>query len=558
MKAFHIIILSFSFLLSYCQEKGYYVENGSYYSTYIKIFREKCFIYESPNTSDYRILLPSQIDEAGVTNGVTFISKDVEIGGVTERIFLERFYTGEINIYYLHSGSGKRFFIESDSIGFREEPVLSNKYELRRFLRGISSDCEYVIPEVEKVLPTKYSIARFFKKYENCIVRDKIIWDKDFTDNIERKEKTIRHIDNVLDRDVLRNPVIDREKGFYIMGRLRNIGYLKLYTTECHVYLNERDIEYEAYTPEQIDTVISGEDIFISREIETDSLKHKVFLELVHSGKYNVYKIKENALHSYYYIESDTMDFHLEPSMSDPELLPQFLFSITSDCPHVASLAGDVIPATWSVKHFFELYDECQPGTSVHNSNSDQLLLSSESVNNVRSNASEKKEKYMKKRLSEGYIYRNMGDTIQTLIKKGKEKNYYQRCSYIEPGTQVLITVSANQIGGYIAPDKSLFRSKSIKLGNDIYTKFLKVLEEGNVTLYKYEERQITRFFFEKKGMELVEINNKGFENEIPKKQYIGKIKFIFGDKPTLYPLIEQSNFSEDDFVRIVKEYNSL
>lgn len=110
---------------------------------------------------------PEEVKEYGFFNGQTFYSREIDINGTTELVFLERIVEGNVGLYYYPGQRGKRLFVELEG-ELTELTNTNGERDYRALLMGISQSCEYLRDQPRKIPFTMSAITKFIKLLNEC------------------------------------------------------------------------------------------------------------------------------------------------------------------------------------------------------------------------------------------------------------------------------------------------------------------------------------------------------------------------------------------------------
>ncbi len=115
---------------------------------------------------------PHQIKEYELTNGRVYISKEINVSGTIEKVFLERLVHGTSTIYYFRGKKLKTYFLEKDSSSlFIELPKRNyddRSLEFKEILKDFTSDCEILSNIIPLATYNKLSLTRLIEHYNSC------------------------------------------------------------------------------------------------------------------------------------------------------------------------------------------------------------------------------------------------------------------------------------------------------------------------------------------------------------------------------------------------------
>lgn len=176
-----------------------------------------------------------------------------------------------------------------------------------------------------------------------------------------------------------------------------------------------------------------------------------------------------------------------------------------------------------------------------------------------------------------GFIIDKDNSKIECYIKNSDTKNNPKSVQYkILENSSEIEKLDINEVKEFSIGEKIKYKRKVIKIDksrngpysrlstkmNSEYvsdTVLLKVLIEGNVTLYKYEEHQLVRFFYEKKNEAIVPLDYKVYKvgnNKIGKnKRYKQQLTLEFTCKESLTS--DKVEYTTRDLTNYFKKYYS-
>lgn len=113
------------------------------------------------------IFTPDEIVEYGFHEGNSYYSKEIDINGLTKKVFLERKSTGDINVYYFKSRKGRRFFIEKPDDKLIELEASSQRNKFNDELDSHLDKSLYLSNYIPFVNYNTTSLTRFFDLYNS-------------------------------------------------------------------------------------------------------------------------------------------------------------------------------------------------------------------------------------------------------------------------------------------------------------------------------------------------------------------------------------------------------
>jgi len=112
---------------------------------------------------------PYLIKEYGFSDGRVFISRDVQLSGSNQKVFLERLQQGKATLYSFKETTGvQTFFIEKDSTLYVIDKKITEGISFKDKLLEITSDCKAVEDAIKVVEYKKETFTKLIKQYNNC------------------------------------------------------------------------------------------------------------------------------------------------------------------------------------------------------------------------------------------------------------------------------------------------------------------------------------------------------------------------------------------------------
>jgi len=128
-----------------------------------------CRVKKGKETIEYT---PYEVEEFGFKNGRVYISKEIQIGDSSKRVFLERLHQGNTTLYYYRGKGIKTFFIQKDSTVFVEIPKMEKtERHYSELLLNYTNDCSNVSDACKLVSYNKKSISKLIYRYNHCELR---------------------------------------------------------------------------------------------------------------------------------------------------------------------------------------------------------------------------------------------------------------------------------------------------------------------------------------------------------------------------------------------------
>lgn len=172
MREFYILLLIFFIPLLSCGQNNYFisdrttsigielVDNGDLINS------RQCVVKMGDKIIKYS---PDEVDEYGFKNGRVYISKEIEVGDSSKRVFLHRLKSGKATLYFYREKGVETYFIQKDGTLFIEIPKKNKAGE--RFtvqLSRLTNDCSNVHDACNFVSYNKRSLAKLISRYNLC------------------------------------------------------------------------------------------------------------------------------------------------------------------------------------------------------------------------------------------------------------------------------------------------------------------------------------------------------------------------------------------------------
>ena len=162
-----------------------------------------------------------------------------------------------------------------------------------------------------------------------------------------------------------------------------------------------------------------------------------------------------------------------------------------------------------------------------------------------------------------GYIVTLDGDTINGLLSLRGEKANAKSCIFKKDPDSEKVTYTPDQIRAYRFPDLKGFLS-SASLNYSVKDNvFLEYVAEGPLTILYYKDDDNVEHFLASQDTVTIGLSyqlNAPQNGQLRSKfeKYKGQLKYLLGDEPALFPLIEKLNCNKKDLTRLAKEYRKL
>lgn len=112
---------------------------------------------------------PYLIKEYGFSDGRVFMAREVQLSGLSRKVFLERLQQGKATLYSFKETTGvQTFFIEKDSTLYVIDKKIPEGISYKDKLLEITSDCKAVEDAIKVVEYKKETFTKLIKQYNTC------------------------------------------------------------------------------------------------------------------------------------------------------------------------------------------------------------------------------------------------------------------------------------------------------------------------------------------------------------------------------------------------------
>jgi hypothetical protein len=164
-----------------------------------------------------------------------------------------------------------------------------------------------------------------------------------------------------------------------------------------------------------------------------------------------------------------------------------------------------------------------------------------------------------------GYVITNENDTLHGLIDYRGDTRNARRCDYKADLNSDVQEYTPLTLKGYRFTDGKYYVSKIVKSNDKEVQLFLEYLVNGISDLYFYADISQNHYFIEKAGEELIELTNErkiisveGKDYIRDSKNFVGLLKYAYGDCPQIFPLINKARFENKSLIDITKRYHDI
>jgi hypothetical protein len=247
---------------------------------------------------------PYEVSEYGYDRGRSYVSREIQIGSSTKRVFLEQLHDGNINLYFYREKGLRTFFIETDSASIVEMPKknIANQH-FTELLTTLIDDCPEVSDLRKLVCYNRNSLSRFFERYERCEfeplarVRYGLIIGYEFSRLTPSQQSELStHFDYYYNRGFSAGAFIDYPilyKGFSAYSGI-------MYSQHGHSY-------YKYIDNKDIDLIANLSTINVPLLIRYARPSNKL-RPLVNAGIFGAYHVKNEIFHYEAIFENNTIE----------------------------------------------------------------------------------------------------------------------------------------------------------------------------------------------------------------------------------------------------------
>ncbi len=163
-----------------------------------------------------------------------------------------------------------------------------------------------------------------------------------------------------------------------------------------------------------------------------------------------------------------------------------------------------------------------------------------------------------------GFIVTQAADTITGLIEYANAKSHAKYCRFKSSPDQKVVTYLPSELICYRFHGSRFYVSREIVREGKVHEVFLEYLVDGAIDLFYHADPFGDFFYIEKEGyfLELTdefEITYQGGRRvKRFTRDYVGLIKYLMRDAPTLYTDIENIKFEHSSFVKISRDYHNV
>lgn len=185
--------IHFSFSANVEWLKGYIVTNESDTIHGQLAYRDgggdwKECLFRLPDENEYKIYSPEQINAYGYDSGLIFISKEVKLFKVHQRLFVQPLLLGVMDLYYLdikkctEFPNGYSAYIIRNTSGEMMEMIDPSKSDKRDIVRRqnkaklkyLFSGCPQLQEDIKKIDSDRYQWVALFQKYHDIICNESV------------------------------------------------------------------------------------------------------------------------------------------------------------------------------------------------------------------------------------------------------------------------------------------------------------------------------------------------------------------------------------------------
>jgi len=164
----------------------------------------------------------------------------------------------------------------------------------------------------------------------------------------------------------------------------------------------------------------------------------------------------------------------------------------------------------------------------------------------------------------EGYIISNSNDTTFGLIDFKGDIAISKKCIFREDINSKNQVFTPDDIIGFRFVNCKFFISKSVETESGTIQLFMEYLINGTVDMYYYRDDKGDHYFVEDSSGQLYELKNEQIKMTVDNveyiresKSYIGMLKVIFKDSPTVSKKVENISLNHKSLINISKDFHN-
>jgi hypothetical protein len=169
---------------------------------------------------------------------------------------------------------------------------------------------------------------------------------------------------------------------------------------------------------------------------------------------------------------------------------------------------------------------------------------------------------YSQSEFRNGYVIKNNNDTIFGLINYSSIVNF-KKCVFKKNTHSEIIEFVPNEIKAYRFIDGKYYISKQLETNKTKDLIFLEFLINGIVDIYLYRDSYGDHYFIDKGDSILIELKNEkktivlnNIEYQKESKEYIGTLKYIFQNSPSVSKKADRVSLNSKSLIDITREYH--
>ncbi|MEK6480647.1 hypothetical protein WJR50_24095 [Catalinimonas sp. 4WD22] len=166
---------------------------------------------------------------------------------------------------------------------------------------------------------------------------------------------------------------------------------------------------------------------------------------------------------------------------------------------------------------------------------------------------------YSQTEASEASIITQDADTLKGYVYFSRESQFMFADKMDQEGK----ALSPDQVKTIILNQNEVFESKEIEVNDEVHSRFLQLLAEGDVNLYKLHDNREFAYWAEDSDGNIYALSNVKLESKRDGKSYIrytntykGVLKNIFSNQPALYASIDRLKYADEALINLFQKYH--
>ncbi|MBE0642079.1 MAG: hypothetical protein IH599_08590, partial [Bacteroidales bacterium] len=171
---------------------------------------------------------------------------------------------------------------------------------------------------------------------------------------------------------------------------------------------------------------------------------------------------------------------------------------------------------------------------------------------------------YGQSRYLPGTVFFHSGDTMRGSIREPGEIRSAKICQFLPENGQEERKYGPEDIRGYKFDQGKYYVSREIERQGIKDAVFLEYLLDGVADLLAYTDEEGVHYFIQKSGGALHElttstqlIESEGREYLHTRRDYVGYLRYLFADAPSVQQEVDNTTLSRSSLIRITSEYHA-